>query len=189
MNIFQVADGLHRTYTLLRKWTHRSTTSKPSASCALCDLSSSIHVSEGHLDTALHPCPLLRGPHQLSANTSISERLINEPALHETNRPRSIASIGMRPQPHFNKTCDCSIAVVRHQNRRRQSAAHAGGHDLSNFLAMLRHWSFRPKQLAHRCNLVTIRTLRLPDSRIRHGPHLAGGWTAITLLPFLPGLY
>jgi hypothetical protein len=154
--------------------------------CFVCSLRPFIvHPRVGSdLQAALHPRPLFRRPHQLSTNTSISERLMNKPALHETHGPHNIATIGMRPQSHLKEASECVIAIVGHKNRSRQCTAHAGAHDHTNLFAMDGHWSLRPKQLAHLRDRIQVRTLCLPDSRIRHTPRLGEGLIAITPVYF-----
>ena len=82
-------------------------------------------VDEGvgpHFETA--PCarPVLGGAHEGAADSAMSSPFADKPALDKADRTRGTAAVGMRSQPHLEKTERCAALVDRHQERERQPA-------------------------------------------------------------------
>lgn len=158
-----IGDRTYRNpYSALRKWTHRSTTSKPSASCARCDPSWSSQVSD-----AISRQPRARA--QSSAAPINSRPTLCFRNLSCTNHPSTKPTgwAGSHPSaweriPTSRNPVRTPSWVVRYENGHRQSSAHAMFQGGVKFLGVLFERTIRPQQCSHCRQFGSIGAPRLP---------------------------
>jgi hypothetical protein len=99
----------------LRYSTLRSTVSNPSAWRSLRYLVMDRRI-RSHLDTSLAARPILCSSQEFRSNPLPPPVLRDVPTLHVTDGIACLASIGVRAQTGFQKSCQCPITCLCNQN-------------------------------------------------------------------------
>src|SRR6266550_1821558 len=121
----------------LRYSTLRSTISNPSTWVRSLRYLVMDRRIRSHLDTSLAARPILRSSQQFRSNPLLPPVLRDVPTFHITDGIARLASIGVRAQTGFQKSCQCPITCLCNQNHPRHDSGELAPQNQPKLLPML----------------------------------------------------